>query len=130
MINITSEVNLHLGRELTLYATIYMNTWLGESSEEIFSRVEPSEAGAGGRYMDGSRIDEMVIAYYAKSANQKTASDQLDAILEALDLCTDIKITEGLYIRSLGQSVPFFVSTDESGNYIFTCSIRIQYHIT
>jgi hypothetical protein len=79
--------------------------------------------------MDGSRTDDLLIAYYAKSKNQKTASDQLDAIIEALDLNSSIEITDGLYIRTLGQSLPFFVSKDESGNYIFTCSVRLQYHL-
>lgn len=129
MLNIINEVNVFLASRIDLYATIYQNAWQEESTEQIISRMEPSQAGES-RYMDGSRTDNINIAYYAKSANQKKASDQLDDIIEALDLETSIEITEGLYIMTLGQSLPFYVSQDESGNYIFTCSVRLQYHIT
>ena len=128
-ISIVDTLNTYLASVISLYSTINQNSFSGDTAEELMSRTDPSNSAVSS-YMDGSRIRQLNISYYAKSASQQTASNQLDLIISALDLNCQLEISSGTFIFCESVTLPVYVSRDDFGNYIFTCSFKLQYHTT
>lgn len=129
MVNdVLGEINRYIEASATsIPKPIYKNAWGTTDTEQVMSRIDPSEF-APSRYMDGSRIGVLNVSFWAKSENQVTAANYLDLILTILDLDSNIEITGGLYIKCEGSAEPVYNSKDETGNFIFTCSVIVEFH--
>ena len=131
MVNdVLGEINTYLQNAITsIPKPIYKNAWGTTATEQVMSRIDPSEF-AETRYMDGSRIGKLNISFWGKSKNQVTVANYLDLILSVLDVNASIEITGGLFIYCSGVSLPVYNSKDETGNFIFTSSIEVEFHAT
>ena len=127
MQNIMSKINEYAESNVELYSTIYQNVFPAQANDELMSRADPSTA-AEVRYMDGSRVGTVNVSYYAKARDQRKARTELEKIIGILDVQTEISIDDGLLILVEAVTLPSFVSIDETGNYIFTMTIRISYN--
>jgi hypothetical protein len=107
---------------MTPYAPIIINAFPNVTNEEIICRGDPSTAIVN-RYLDGSSSGSFNFSYYTKSKTQSKASDQLNAILAALDLTT----YDELGIKIDIVSSPVMVSKTDAGVYIFSASLRLEY---
>lgn len=126
MLDIISEVNKYLLTKITVYAPIIQNVFLNIGSEELICRQDPSRA-VETRYFDGRRSGSLNFSYYAKSKDQKKARQQLDAIVNALDFSGLTTISDGLLVKIEVVALPAYVSKTESGEHIFTASMKLEY---
>lgn len=126
--DIIGEVNTYLLTKITPYATIRQDVFMWDSTEEIICRRDPSNA-LETRYMDKARAGAKTISYYAKSLDMTKAVDQLDAIIKALDLPGDVRLTEVLSVKIEPVSSPAFVSRTDKLEYIYTAAFRLNYFV-
>jgi hypothetical protein len=132
MIDIINEITAYLLTKITPYSMIYLNAFLGASTDEIIIRTEPSSA-VEQRHLDGSRMGSFNFSFYSKSVDtdeasgQIKASNQLEEIVRALDLAEMAEITDGLCVSIKAVTLPVFISKSEAGEYIFSASFRLEY---
>jgi hypothetical protein len=125
--NIINEANAFLARTISLYADISLDVFLGEKSEELMARNDPSRA-VEARYLDGSRVGTFNFSYYAKSMDSEKARQQLDAIVSALDFKSFASISGVTKLRMEAATTPAFVTKTEAGEVVFVASLQIEYH--
>lgn len=126
MNTILGDVITYLQSGLVLYSPIYKTVWQTTGNEQLMARIDPAPVTETA-YYDGSRSGIVPIAFYAKSKNQVIASNELDKIIAFLDVNTTLNISGAVTILVQGVTIPVFVSQDDAKNYIFTCSVSIDY---
>lgn len=126
--DIIAELSAYLATKLTPYSTIYQDVFPKNSTEEILCRRDPSTA-VERRYLDGSRMGNLVVSYYAKSTDMQKAVQQLDEIITALDLPSLTTVTSVLSIKIEPVNTPVFVSKTEALEYIYSAAFRLEYFV-
>lgn len=122
--NLISETNTFLRSKTTPYANIYQD-FFQPDSDGIMCRHDPSTAKET-KYLDGSSVGVQNISYYARSRDGQKAREQLDTFLSVLDL-QEYEITTGLFITVEAVTNTAFVSKMDSGEFVYTCSLKIEY---
>ena len=122
MLNIIADIISFLGISGIVY-----NVFPGQSSEEIICVVEPSTANET-VYLDGSIQGVVNFAFKIKSMSQQTADDTLKAIAEKLNFAEPFELSAGIFVKVEQTTVPLLVSVRDSGEYIFSCSFKVEYN--
>ena len=130
MNTLLGNVTAYVQAGLTLYSPIYKTVWQTgtgiNSNEQLMARIDPAPVTETA-YFDESKTGIVPIAFYAKSKNQVTATSALDSIIDLLDVNTTLQISGALNILCKGVTIPVFVSQDDAKNYIFTCTVQVEY---
>ena len=122
MLNIIADIVSFLG-----IAGIVYNVFPGQSSEEIICVVEPSTANEI-VYLDGSIQGAVNFAFKVKSMSQQTADDTLKTIADKLNFAEPFELSAGTFVKVEQVTIPVLVSVRESGEYIFSCSFKVEYN--
>jgi len=124
MLNIINDLIAYI-KTLPAYAIPLIDILL-EDSESISVRVEPGSSNEM-RDMTGARYGDFQFAIYAKSKNPKTASDQLNDYIKALDI-PKLELTARSNIKCEPITQAHYVSKAENGDVIYTVSFHIEYY--
>jgi hypothetical protein len=123
-VNIVKETNDFLLTKITPFSDIFTDAFL-PGSDGLICRHDPSTAKVT-QYIDGTSSGLQNISYYAKSKNGRIAREQLDEIINALDL-QHYEISDGIFITVEVLTNPMFVQKYETGEYVYTCSLKIEF---
>lgn len=119
-----NEVNQYLKSRESFYAPINYEVFLGEG-DELMCRNDPA-AFKETSYFDGSSIGKARFSYYAKSKDAKKAQGELNKILMLLTL-PETEISGGLYIKCEPETQVTFVSKYQTGEFVYTCTISLEF---
>ena len=123
--DLQTELRTFTAAKTSPYAAI-VNTVFTGAPEEIVLRLDPSDA-VPVRYMDGSIAGVQSFSILAKSKNQATARNYLDAARWALDLSAMQQLTGALFGRMYATATPVFVSKSDASEYVYSASFEIEY---
>ena len=122
--NIISEVNNYLRSRDGYLPLITLDMFLTDS-DEIMCRNDPA-AFKETSYLDGSSIGMARFSYYVKSHDAKKAISELDKITGLLNL-PETEISGGLFIKCEPQTQVTFVTKYQNGEYVYTCTVLLEY---
>ena len=123
--NIINDVKNYLdGLDLDLYAPIGLEAF-GLLSESIVIRSDPSEATVT-EFIDGSSTGRQSISFYARSKAPTNAIEALVKIKNALDK-TELSLTDVLCIRVTPRTLPAIVEKNDTGEFVYTMVVDIEF---
>lgn len=125
MINIANDLKQYIESKLTLYSTIYLDSF-AMASESIMIRTLPSNATEDG-YFDGSVSGVADIAIYARSKNPETAISALYEISGLIDN-KKLSLTDLLFVNMTIVTLPSLITKIDTGESVYNFSVRVDYY--
>lgn len=122
--SITSDLITYIIAQASSITDIKEDSF-GSTQNQIMARSDPSTANVK-EHIDGSYAGKQQVTFYSRNVSPATAQSQLNLIRTTVDK-KEITLTSLQVLKVTAVSTVSFVSKEETGEFIYSTTVEVDY---